>query len=417
VTYVIAIGGLLLLVLVHELGHFVAAKATGMRALKFYVGFPPAILRKKIGDTEYGIGAIPLGGFVKIPGMLRPEASDLWAVAELLEKNEKLPPELATDIGIKHDDISRLLGQGRSDDARAELQHLRRLLEEAEPSMSDVERRRTRKCLDRLEESLDPRAYWRSSKRSRLIVIAAGPLTNIVATFLILTGLAVTGLPQPVRAIPKVAGLEQNMPAAQAGLKVGDRIVSINGTPIKTFDQARQAISGSNGRPLRIVVRRDGKTIELPPITPVKSGGRYIIGFIPDGEVHTKSFPVWKAPVEGAAQMWSMLSGTFSGLKQQGTSSLSGPVGIVRVSATVADTGAPYYLWLLAYISLSLGILNLFPFLPLDGGHILMLAVERIRGRAVSRATFERVSAFGIALVLILFLFGLHNDLLNPQPR
>jgi regulator of sigma E protease len=115
--------------------------------------------------------------------------------------------------------------------------------------------------------------------------------------------------------------------------------------------------------------------------------------------------------------MWSMLSGTFSGLKQQGTSSLSGPVGIVRVSATVADTGAPYYLWLLAYISLSLGILNLFPFLPLDGGHILMLAVERIRGRAVSRATFERVSAFGIALVLILFLFGLHNDLLNPQPR
>jgi regulator of sigma E protease len=89
----------------------------------------------------------------------------------------------------------------------------------------------------------------------------------------------------------------------------------------------------------------------------------------------------------------------------------------VRASADAADTGAPYYLWLLAYISLSLGILNLLPFLPLDGGHILLLALERVRGRVLSRATFERVSALGIALVLFLFLFGLHNDLLGAQPR
>ena len=115
--------------------------------------------------------------------------------------------------------------------------------------------------------------------------------------------------------------------------------------------------------------------------------------------------------------MWSMITGSVRGIQSQGTSSLSSPVGIVRVSASAADTGAPYYLWLLAYISLSLGILNLLPFLPLDGGHILLIALERIRGRALSRATFERVSAFGIALVLLLFLFGLHNDLLGAQPR
>jgi regulator of sigma E protease len=417
VTYAIAIGGLLLLVLVHELGHFLAAKATGMRALKFYVGFPPPILRKRIGDTEYGLGAIPLGGFVKIPGMLRPEASDLWAVSDLLERNEKLPGELATAIGIEHDEVSRLLSQGRSDQARERLQELRRLLGEAEPFMSDLERRRTGKCIDRLDESLDPRAYWRSPRRSRLIVIAAGPLTNIVGAFLILTALAVTGLPQPVTPIPVVAGIERGTPAQRAGLQVGDRIVAIDGAPVRTFDQARAAISGSGGTPLRIVVQRHGQRVTLPPVAPIKRDNRYIIGFLPDGAVHTRSFPVWKAPAEGAAQVWNMISGTFTGLKQQGTSSLSGPVGIVRVSATVADTGAPYYLWLLAYISLSLGILNLFPFLPLDGGHILMLALERIRGRAVSRATFERVSALGIALVLALFLFGLHNDLLNPQPR
>jgi len=416
-TYAIAIGGLLFLVFVHELGHFLAAKWTGMRALKFYVGFPPPILKKTIGETEYGLGAIPLGGFVKIPGMLRPEAADLWAVQELLERNDKLPTELATQIGVAHDEIARLLGQGRSDQAREELQGLRRLLEQAEPHMSEVERRRVRKSLDRLDESLDPRAYWRSSRRSRFIVIAAGPLTNIVGAFLILTALAVTGLPQPVRPIPVVAGLEKGMPAQQAGLRVGDRIVEIDGRPIRTFDEAREAISNSDGQPLRIVVERNGREVTLPPIRPVERDGRLIIGFLPDGEVHTKSYPVWEAPVQGAAQLWNMVSGTFTGIQQQGTSSLSGPVGIVRVSADVADTGAPYYLWLLAYISLSLGVLNLFPFLPLDGGHILMLAIEKLRGRAVSRATFERVSAVGIALVLFLFLFGLHNDLLNPQPR
>ena len=79
----IAIGGLLLLVAVHELGHFTAAKLTGMRALRFYLGFPPAILKRRYGDTEYGIGAIPLGGFVKIPGMLRPEPGDLYDVEDL----------------------------------------------------------------------------------------------------------------------------------------------------------------------------------------------------------------------------------------------------------------------------------------------------------------------------------------------
>src|SRR5262245_14067873 len=90
-----------------------------MRALKFYVGFPPAILRRQVGDTEYGVGAIPLGGFVKIPGMLRPEASDLWPLADLVERRETLPNEVASRIAIAHDDLARLIGQGKVDDAAA----------------------------------------------------------------------------------------------------------------------------------------------------------------------------------------------------------------------------------------------------------------------------------------------------------
>ena len=414
-NYIIPILGLLGLVFIHELGHFSAAKWTGMRALKFYVGFPPALIKRRWRDTEYGIGVVPLGGFVKIPGMLRPEPSDLWAVEELA-RHEGVPADQAARIGVAHDDLARLIARGQIDEAAAAAAELRETVEQAEGATA-IERRRALRCLDRLTESADPRGYWRSSRRNRLIVIGAGPLTNILFAFVLLTVLAVTGLPQPLRAVPVVAGLEQGLPAQKAGLRVGDRVVAIDGHHIRNFDEVHALISGGQGRRVDVQVRRAGSVVDLGQIKPVKQGGRYIIGFIPTAIATTRNVPVWRAPQEGLSQMWSMITGSVRGIQSQGTSSLSSPVGIVRVSASAADTGAPYYLWLLAYISLSLGILNLLPFLPLDGGHILLIALERIRGRALSRATFERVSAFGIALVLLLFLFGLHNDLLGAQPR
>ena len=416
-SYIIPILGLLGLVFLHELGHFTAAKRTGMRALKFYVGFPPPLVRKRVGETEYGIGVVPLGGFVKIPGMLRPEPSDLWAIEDLLHRSESLPPERASEIGIAYDRLAQLVAQGRVDEAAPAAGELGRLIDETE-GLTAADRRRVSRCLSRFVESTDPRGYWRSSRPKRLIVIGAGPFANILFAFLLLTGLAITGLPQPLQPTAVVAGLEKGLPAQKAGLRAHDRIVAIDGHPITGFDQVRALISTSGGHPVSLTVRRNGTIVHLGPITPVKQGGRYIVGFLPDVIATTKSVPVWKAPGEGASQMWKMISGSVTGIRSEGTSSLSGPVGIVRVSASAADTGAPYYLWLLAYISLSLGILNLLPFLPLDGGHILLVALEKIRGgRPLSRATFERVSMAGIALVLFLFLFGLHNDLLGAQPR
>jgi regulator of sigma E protease len=416
VRYLIPILGLLLLVFIHELGHFVAAKRTGMRALRFFVGFPPALVSRRFGDTEYGIGAIPLGGFVKIPGMLRPEPSDLWAIDDILDRRESLGTEEASAIGIARDEIARLISAGDIDRAAERAAALLAEIERSE-SLSGRDKHRAARCLNRLIESSDPRGYWRSRPRNRLIVIAAGPLTNIVVAYLMLVVLAATGLPQPLKAIPVVAGIEKGFPAQKAGLRTGDRIVSVDGRRVTSFEQLRDIISGSGGRPLNLVVQRGSARVSLPPVSAKQDHGRYIIGFLPDAEATTSSVPVWRAPIEGGGQVWRMISGTFTGIRSQGASSISSPVGIVRVSADVADTGTPYYLWLLAYISLSLGILNLLPFLPLDGGHILLLAVERVRGRMLSRATFERVSAFGIALVLLLFLFWLHNDLLGAQPR
>jgi regulator of sigma E protease len=412
VRYLIPILGLLLLVFIHELGHFVAAKRTGMRALRFFIGFPPALVSRRFGDTEYGIGAIPLGGFVKIPGMLRPEPSDLWAIDDILDRRESLGTEEASAIGIARDEIARLISAGDIDGAAERAAALQEQIDQSE-GLTERDRRRADKCLNRLIESSDPRGYWRSRPRNRLIVIAAGPLTNIVVAYLMLVVLAATGLPQPSKAIPVVAGIEKGFPAEKAGLRTGDRIVSVDGRRVTSFEQLRDMIGNSGATPLDIVVERDGAPVALPPVRSVESDGRRIIGFIPDAKATTSSVPAWRAPIEGGSQVWGMISGTFTGIRSQGASSISSPVGIVQVSADVADIGAPYYLWLLAYISLSLGILNLLPFLPLDGGHILLLAVERVRGRMLSRATFERVSAFGIALVLLLFLFGLHNDLLG----
>jgi len=414
--YLIPILGLLLLVFLHELGHFVAAKRTGMRALRFFVGFPPALVSRRFGDTEYGIGTVPLGGFVKIPGMLRPEPSDLWAIDDILDRRESLSTEDASAIGVARDEIARLIAAGDIDRAAERAAALQQRVEQVE-GLTERDRRRADKCLSRLIESSDPRGYWRSRPRHRLIVIAAGPLTNVVVAYLVLVVLAATGMPQPLKAIPVVAGIERGFPAQKAGLRTGDRIVSVDGRRVNDFGQLRDIIGTSGGRPLHLVVLRGQTRVALPAVSAKQDHGRYVIGFIPDAKATTSSVAVWRAPIEGGDQVWRMISGTFTGIQSQGASSVSSPVGIVRVSADAADTGAPYYLWLLAYISLSLGILNLLPFLPLDGGHILLLAVERARGRMLSRATFERVSAFGIALVLLLFLFGLHNDLLGAQPR
>jgi regulator of sigma E protease len=424
--YVIPILGLLLLIFVHELGHFTAAKRTGLRALRFYIGFPPPIVRRQVGDTEYGVGLIPLGGFVKIPGMLRPEPTDLWAVEDMLERSEGLPQERASEIGIAHDHIVRLITAGRMDEAAGEARDLLALIDRTE-EIGATDRRRVRKSLERFIESTDPRGYWRSPRRSRLITIGAGPFANILTAFVLLTVLAASGMPQPLYATPKVAGIEKGLPGDRAGLQVGDQIVAVDGHPIRMigynghrirdFAQVRELIGASGGRTVTLTVTRNGKTVQIGPLHPVKQDGRYIVGFIPDAVATTHSYPIWRAPIEGASQMWSMIAGSVRGISSEGTSSVSGPVGIVKVSASAADTGAPYYFWLLAYISLSLGILNLLPFLPLDGGHLLLLAIERFRGRALSRATFERVSALGIALVLFLFLFGLHNDLFGAQPR
>jgi regulator of sigma E protease len=355
VSYVLAAFGFAALVILHEAGHFAAAKAVGMRVEKFYLFFPPAIFKRKRGETEYGVGAIPLGGFVKITGM---------------NPQEELPPEIA------------------------------------------------------------PRAYYAQPVWKRIVVIAAGPFVNIVIAFLLLFFLAF-GVQKATTLT--VAGIEKGTPAAHV-LKTGDRIVSVDGIKASGGDVSAQATAISNEvnshrcpgnqtngcqakTPVHFVVDRSGQTRSFT-VTPYYDAKvkRHRIGFAFEGSgLVPVDTSVPGAAHESVSAMWSVTSGTVSRIAQifnaQDRKKLHGIVGSYEITQQAFGFGPREALTLIAIISLSLAIVNLFPFLPLDGGHIFWSIIEKLRGRPVPFRVIEGASVVGFVLVLMLFAVGLSNDL------
>ena len=345
--------GFSLLIVLHEAGHFFAAKATGMRAEKFFLFFGPTLVSFKRGETEYGIAAIPLGGFVKISGM-NPE--------------EELPPEV------------------------------------------------------------ESRAYYRQPVWKRIVVTAAGPAVNIALAFLILFFVAFS-FPE---AENRVGAIEHGSPGAKAGIQPGDRLISVDG---KTFandsntlrlgelgkqiashecDEAKPEKGCRAGTPAHLVLERDGKQVELsvyPTYDPAVKRTRVGI------EYATKSAA--SSPGEAASfagdNVWLVTSGTFHVIshlfESQERKQVSSVVGISDAANQALDFGAVPSLMLLALVSLSLGLINLLPILPLDGGHIFWSLVEKLRGAPVSMRVIERATVVGFALVAVLLFIGLSNDI------
>jgi regulator of sigma E protease len=225
----------------------------------------------------------------------------------------------------------------------------------------------------------------------------------------------------PEGATRMVEEVTAGRPAAAAGLQPGDRVVAVDGARTPTFRSISEDIQESGGRPLTITVERDGRRVELGPITPEFEEGapgsaddRYVIGFRPKPAFYRsygflESFELageatWRVTKEIGATLGRIVTGS-------GRDDVASVVGITQVSSESLEVGFRYYLQVLALISLSLALLNLLPLLPLDGGHIAFSIVERIRGRAIPRAAYERFSAIGIAAVLLLFFIGLSNDI------
>jgi regulator of sigma E protease len=345
--------GFCFLILLHEAGHFFAAKATGMRVERFFLFFGPTIWSFKRGETEYGVKSIPIGGYVKITGMT-PE--------------EEIPPEVAH------------------------------------------------------------RSYYRQKVWKRIVVVAAGPAVNIVLAFAILFGVYwAVGQQQITQTVGEV---RQGSAAAQV-LEPGDEIVAVDGRRfaglgteerlIKFGDtvalhkcEGRQVDGCVAAEPVRIEIRRDGQ-LESFTVRPRydQEVERALVGFSYGSE--DIEIGPGAAVEEAGNRIWMVAEGTFHVFthlfEEEQRKQVSGVVGISDVGNQVIDTGLANSLLLLAFVSLSLGLVNLLPILPLDGGHIFWSLVEKVRGRPVSWRVMEKATMVGIALVMMLFFLGLSNDI------
>jgi regulator of sigma E protease len=363
-----------------------------MRPRKFYLGFPPALVKTTRRGVEYGVGAIPLGGYVKIPGMHRPAARDL---DYRLQAAVNASPALVQPLEA----VKRPLARGDYDGANAALDGLEAALRESNQPAELVAETR---------DALAPDAYWRQRTWRKVLVIFAGPASNVVFTLVIFTVLFAIG---GGKATATIGDVLSGTPAAHVGLRTGDRVVSIDGHEIRRGSDIPRTISKSKGRPLVVVVRRpDGSVARLGPVRPERMEGVYRLGFVLKG----KGQPLPAAAKESVRSTALLSRDIVTSLGHlvhaQGRKEISSPVGIVEGSSAAAHQGLQNYLWVLGLISLSLALLNLLPLLPLDGGHIFFSLLEAVRGRAVAREVYERVSAIGIALVLMLFFIGLSND-------
>ncbi|HEV7918497.1 MAG TPA: M50 family metallopeptidase [Solirubrobacterales bacterium] len=346
-SWFLAFAAFAALIVLHEFGHFIAAKAVGMRVEKFSLFMPPTVASVRRGETEYAIGALPLGGYVKITGM-NPE--------------EDIPPDVL------------------------------------------------------------PRAYFNQPVWKRIVVIAAGPAVNVLIAFVLVFILfAWVGVSETSKS---VAGVDKG--AAAAGvIQPGDRLVSINGkdgdplTLSREIDRSQcrdKRVDGCRAtKPIEVSVIRDGK-LQKVQVTPRYDAKvkRMRLGFTFGRERKRESLD--NAFSSTTSGIWRVTKLTvalpariFDSEKRK---EISSAVGGYETTRQAVQRDWELTIQIIALISLSLAIINLFPFLPLDGGHIFWALVEKVRGgRPVPIAWMARASVIGIGLIAMLFLIGLSNDI------
>ena len=394
----VAIAGLAFLILIHEAGHFFTAVAVNMRPRRFYIFFPPALVKWQRKGIEYGIGAIPLGGYVKIPGMHKPAGADLEAqFGQAVEE----APWLAAHL----EPVKEALDQGSLEDARAGLADLRAAVERSD--LSGPARKSAERGLTDVEDGVSSDAYWRAPVWKRIAVIAAGPLTNLVFAVLLLAVVFMLGVPSQVDRT--IASVDSGTPAATI-VQPGDTIVAVDGQRV-SGEQISEKIRASKGDPVTLTIERGGREMTVTA-RPRLNEGAYRLGFTL-GVIYQSYGPLEATKLAGQ-RTWEATTAIGSSLGRivtgQGRKDVASPVGIVQASSQTLEVGFREYLGILALISLSLALLNLLPLLPLDGGHIAFSIAEAIRGRAIPREAYERASAVGILIVLFLFFIGLTND-------
>ena len=384
---VAAILGLAILVMIHEAGHFFAARAVGMTPRKFYLGFGPPIAKTTRGGVEYGIGSIPLGGYVKIPGMNRPSPGDLAATlaprtasatarssrgsttrsSVRTTRRPRLPERVAA--GARRDAHvagARVVARAgcvlAADDVAPADSHLRGAGRQPRLRSRAVRvplhgRSRTEHERDRARRHRQPRG--RRAREDRATGSCASPARRCRRRH-------PSAHPRDERAaVPDPRPAQRQASRARAAAREGRQ----RRLPDRDRDRGAH-------RPRRVTACSDPRRVEA------------------DVEHHCRD----------GAGIGHLATG-------RDTDQVSSSVGIVRVSAQAWRQGARDFLFVLGLVSLALGLLNLLPVLPLDGGHIVMALVEKVRGRTFRQAVYVRYSVFGLMLFAVLMYFGLRNDL------
>jgi regulator of sigma E protease len=346
---------LTVVVFVHELGHFLIARWSGVRVLVFSIGFG----RELAGFTDrhgtrWKIAAVPLGGYVKFFG----------------DENVASVPDRDTVA-----------------------------------AMTETERNES---------------FFHQPLGKRAAIVAAGPIANFLLAVLIFGAVfAIYGRPDNVA---RVDAVEPNSAASAAGFRPGDLVVAIDDQPIKTFTEMQRVVRGHPDQPIRVTIERDGRDLSVSAVPTLKE--------VPDnfGKVHRFGILGIQGPREripvgpvaaigyGAQETWSIIDETFSYLYRMVTGresadQLGGPVGIALMSGEAAKLGFDVLIRWIAAISVSIGLLNLFPIPLLDGGHLLFYGLEGLRGRPLSERTQEIGFRIGFAIVLMLLVFATYNDI------
>ncbi|HJQ54120.1 MAG TPA: M50 family metallopeptidase [Gemmatimonadaceae bacterium] len=363
-----------LVVFVHELGHFIAAKLTGVYAPRFSIGFGPALLKKRWGETEYVLASLPLGGYVR--------------------------------MASREDEATAFLEGGSENSATVATQK-----DDFDPN-----------AMIPFGPKPIPESRWFESKPLvlRLVIMLAGVTMNALLAYVIYAGLLLhSGMPTLV---PVAAAVTAGKPAAAAGIQAGDSIVSLNGHPLQGWETLLDSIGASAGRPIDLGVMRKGQPLHVT-VTPAPeavvdpaTGRKETVGRI--GVMATEAFtPIsagaalgaaWGLTIDNGSKIFSALGALAHGV---GVKDLGGPIAIAQVSVQAARNGIETLLLLVALISINVAVFNLLPIPILDGGQILLNVAETIKGSAFSTQTRERILKGGLLIIGLLFVTVMFNDI------
>lgn len=360
-----------ILILVHELGHFLTAKKFGLLVEEFGFGLPPRIWGKKIGETIYSINALPFGGFVKIYGE---------------DKEDKIAENRETETILIEEEKVEISNDGISEEIISES-----IIIEKHPG-----------------RSFSSLFIWK-----RAVILIAGVFMNFLFGWLVISIILSLGVPQSV----VISEIFKGTPAETAGLEVGDVILGISANDFIKLT------NDNKGKEITIKVERNGAEKEIkatPRINPPTGEGALGIGLFESGAPSQNFFTaIWdglKMSVEIIklifVSLFNLIFGIFTGNKIS-LEQVSGPVGIVKITAQASGLGIAYLLQLLALISFNLAVINIFPFPALDGGRLLFLLIEKLKGSPLPAKFENYANAAGMALLLILMVLITIRDIIR----